>query len=67
MQRGKVKWYDKAKGYGFIKPDNGSPDVFVHFSEIENSRYTQLSADQLISYEVQTRNGKPTAFNLNLI
>lgn len=67
MEKGKVKWFNATKGYGFIQPDNGSGDVFIHISEIENAGYTSLNANQVVSYELQTRNDKANAVNLKLI
>ena len=43
MNTGKVKWFDSEKGYGFIKPDNGGDDMFVHISEVEKAGYDNLS------------------------
>ena len=67
MKQGKVKWFDTTKGYGFIEPENGNRDVFVHISEIEKSGYISLSTDQVVSYELQTKNSKSSAINLKLI
>ena len=67
MEQGKVKWFDTTKGYGFIQPDDNSLYIFVHYSEIENAGYKKLIADQRISYDLQTRNGKSNAVNLKLI
>ena len=67
MKQGKVKWFDTTKGYGFIEPENGNRDVFVHISEIEKSGYISLSTDQVVSYELQTKNGKSSAINLKVI
>jgi cold shock protein len=67
MEQGKVKWFDTTKGYGFIKPDSGNGDIFVHISEVEKAGYNSLSTDQLVSYELQTKNGKSSAINLKLI
>lgn len=67
MEQGKVKWFDTTKGYGFIEPENGNRDVFVHISEIEKSGYSSLSNNQVVSYELRTKNGKSSAVNLKLI
>jgi len=67
MEQGKVKWFDATKGYGFIGPDNGSGDVFVHISEVEKAGYNSLATDQVVSYELQTKNGKASAVDLKVI
>lgn len=51
MQTGTVKWFNNAKGYGFILPDDGSGDVFVHYSSITMEGYKTLKAGQLVSYD----------------
>lgn len=53
MQTGTVKRFNRIKGYGFIKPDNGENEVFVHFSEIQTAGYKELKEGQRISYEVE--------------
>jgi CspA family cold shock protein len=59
---GTVKWFDPAKGYGFIKPDGGGKDVFVHISAFEKAGYTRLAEGAKISYELlTTRWGKTAA------
>jgi CspA family cold shock protein len=64
---GKVKWFNPIKGYGFIKPDNGGQDVFVHVSAVERAGYSGLAEGAKISYElVTTRFGKTAAENLRL-
>ena len=67
MNTGKVKWFDSTKGYGFIKPDNGGADIFVHISEVEKAGYDNLSNDQSIGYEIQTKNRKSSAADLRLL
>jgi CspA family cold shock protein len=59
---GTVKWFDPAKGYGFIKPDGGGRDVFVHISAFEKAGYIRLAEGTKISYELlTTRSGKTAA------
>ncbi len=66
MDTGTVKWYNDQKGYGFIQPDNGGKDVFVHATALERAGLRGLREGQKISYELQTdqRNGKTSAVNL---
>ncbi len=63
---GTVKWFNETKGYGFIQPDNGGKDVFVHISAVERSGLRGLAEGQKISYEVEAdrRSGKESAVNL---
>ena len=64
---GKVKWFNSTKGYGFIQPDQGGGDVFVHISAVERAGLTTLNENQQVSYELQTgRNGKQSAEQLKL-
>lgn len=53
MQTGTVKRFNKIKGYGFITPDNGDKEVFVHFSQLQMSGYKELKEGQRISYELE--------------
>jgi len=66
MPAGTVKWYSSQKGYGFILPDEGGSDVFVHATALEASSLTTLNEDQRILYDIETnkRTGKPAAINL---
>lgn len=66
MATGTVKWFNTQKGYGFIQPDEGGADVFVHISAVQNSGMTGLDEGQKISYEIvkDKRTGKSAAGNL---
>jgi CspA family cold shock protein len=66
MATGTVKWFNDQKGYGFIQPDEGGKDVFVHISAVERSGMRSLAEGQKVSYEVQAdrRTGKESAANL---
>ena len=66
MATGTVKWYNETKGYGFIQPDNGGKDVFVHATAVERAGMRSLAEGQKISYEVEAdrRTGKESATNL---
>ena len=64
MATGTVKWFNATKGYGFIQPDNGSKDVFVHISAVERAGMRTLVEGQKVSYDVVTERGKQAAGNL---
>lgn len=65
MITGSVKFFNESKGYGFIAPENGSDDAFVHISAVERAGMRTLVKDQRISYELETdRRGKTSAVNL---
>ncbi|PZF78116.1 cold-shock protein [Aestuariivirga litoralis] len=66
MATGKVKWFNDAKGYGFIQPDDGTKDVFVHISAVERAGLRSLQENQAVSFELQTdrRSGKVSADQL---
>jgi cold shock protein len=66
MSTGTVKWFNTQKGYGFIQPDEGGNDVFVHISAVERSGLRSLNEGQKITYELQAdrRTGKTSAVNL---
>lgn len=69
MATGKVKWFNATKGFGFIRPDEGGGDVFVHISAVERAGLQTLSDDQPVSYELHTdeRRGKTSAVDLKLL
>ncbi len=67
MSTGIVKWFNPTKGYGFIQPDQGGSDVFVHISALEQADIAALNEGQKISYEVATNKGKTSAVNLKLV
>ncbi len=65
MATGTVKWFNPAKGFGFIEPEDGSKDAFVHISAVERAGLTTLNEGQKVSYELQPgQNGKSSAENL---
>ena len=67
MANGTVKWFNATKGYGFIKPDNGGQDVFVHISAVEKAGYSALVEGAKIRFEpIAGRGGKVSAENLRL-
>ena len=66
MARGTVKWFNTQKGYGFIQPEDGSKDVFVHITAVERAGIGQLNEGQKLSYDLQTERGKTSAGNLKL-
>ena len=66
MATGTVKWFNGTKGYGFIQPDEGGPDVFVHISAVERAGLRSLNEGQKVNYELERdkRSGKMSAGNL---
>ena len=64
MATGTVKFFNTQKGFGFIQPDDGSKDVFVHISAVEKAGWRTLNEGQKISYEITTEKGKSSATNL---
>jgi len=67
MATGTVKWFNAQKGYGFIQPDEGGQDVFVHISAVERAGMRTLNEGQKLSYELQSgREGRTSAENLQL-
>lgn len=68
MPTGTVKWFNTTKGYGFIAPEGGSKDVFVHISAVERAGLTGLQDGAKISFEIETgRNGRESATDLSLL
>jgi len=67
MVQGTVKWFNAEKGFGFIAPDGGAPDVFVHYSAIEADGYRSLSENQRVEFEVTQGQKGPQAERLRLI
>ncbi|MDF0522866.1 MULTISPECIES: cold-shock protein [Bradyrhizobium] len=67
MAMGIVKWFNATKGYGFIRPEDGGADVFVHISAVEKAGYTNLAEGARVSYElVADRSGKMSAEDLRI-
>ena len=66
MPTGKVKWFNPTKGYGFIAPDNGGKDVFVHISAVEKAGYSSLAEGAKVRFDVVQNRGKESAENLKL-
>jgi CspA family cold shock protein len=68
MSTGTVKWFNPAKGFGFIEPEDGSKDAFVHISAVERAGLTGLNEGQKVSYDLQAgQNGKSSAENLSVV
>ena len=67
MAQGTIKWFDPKKGYGFIKPDDGSKDAFLHISALEKANITQLDIGQAVQYELTEHKGKQTATDIQLV
>jgi CspA family cold shock protein len=66
MPTGKVKWFDLRKGYGFIQPEDGSKDVFVHITAVERAGLERLVENQKIEYQLSTEKGKVSAVDLKV-
>ena len=64
MSSGKVKWFNESKGYGFIEPDGGGRDVFVHYSAIQGEGYKTLSEGQMVEFELTQGEKGPQASNV---
>ncbi len=67
MVKGTVKWFSDQKGYGFITPEDGSPDVFVHHSAIQGSGFKSLAENDLVEFEIESGNKGPRAANVSKV
>lgn len=66
MATGTVKWFNAQKGYGFITPDDGGKDVFVHISAVEQAGLKGLRENERVSFDVSEQRGKPAASNIKV-
>jgi CspA family cold shock protein len=67
MAKGTVKWFNSTKGFGFIQPEGGSRDVFVHISAVERAGLTTLDDNQKVTFDIESgRDGRESATNLQL-
>jgi CspA family cold shock protein len=66
MATGTVKWFNSQKGYGFIQPQGGGKDVFVHISAVERAGLSGLNEGQQVQYEIESNRGKESAVNLKV-
>jgi CspA family cold shock protein len=67
QKTGTVKWFNPVKGYGFITLDDGTPDAFIHVSEVEKAGLSTLAENQKVEFELQENKGKMAAVSLKLI
>lgn len=67
MATGTVKWFNPTKGFGFIQPDQGGADVFVHISALEAAGLRDLKENQKVSYDLVSSKGRTSASNLKLV
>ena len=67
MSTGTVKWFNSEKGYGFIQPDGGGKDVFVHISAVERAGLRSLNEGQAVSFELKDERGKTAAVDLKAL
>lgn len=67
MASGTVKWFNSTKGFGFIEPDDGGNDVFVHISAVERAGLSGLNDGQKVEYEVEEQKGKLSACDLKAV
>lgn len=64
-QRGTVKWFNREKGYGFITPDNGGRDIFVHYSAIEGDGFRNLDEGEIVEFDIGASDKGPRAVNVS--
>jgi len=67
MSKGKIKWFNPAKGYGFIENDEGGKDIFLHISALEQAGIDNLEEGQAVSFEIGENRGKENAINIQKI
>ena len=68
MAKGTVKWFNSTKGFGFIQPESGSKDIFVHISAVERAGLTGLDDNQKVTFDIESgRDGRESAANLALV
>lgn len=67
MPTGSVKWFNNAKGYGFVRPDTGGDDLFVHYSYIQMDGYRSLKAGQFVQFDIQASNNGFHAINIRML
>ena len=67
MENGTVKWFNTNKGYGFIEPDDGGKDVFIHISAVEKSGLKTLLENQKITFEINQDKGRSSAANIKIV
>lgn len=67
MATGTVKWFNATKGYGFIQPDDGSSDIFVHITAVQKAGFAGLNEGQKLSFDLSTNKGRTSADNLKLV
>lgn len=67
MAKGKVKWFNSNKGFGFIEPEDGGQDVFVHISALEKAGISNLNDNDAVEFDIEDNRGRSAAANIKLI